>query len=54
METYVKGHESHSKTGELEEIKGHYMHVNPRIHKRHLRNVEKMEDALESEKRVRV
>lgn len=40
METYVKRHKSHSKSGKVEEVEGHKMHVNPRIHARHLKRAE--------------
>ncbi|MEM3416398.1 MAG: hypothetical protein QW719_03610 [Candidatus Micrarchaeaceae archaeon] len=47
METFVKAHKSHSKSGKVEEVHAHKMHINDKIHERHLRRLEQEAEALE-------
>ncbi|MEM0142510.1 MAG: hypothetical protein QXL94_00950 [Candidatus Parvarchaeum sp.] len=47
METEVRAHKSHSRKGKVEEVHAHKMHVNERVHERHLRKLEQEAEALE-------
>jgi len=47
METRVRAHRSHSKDGKVEEVRAHEMHVNERIHERHLHKLEDEAEELE-------
>jgi hypothetical protein len=50
METEVRAHESHSKTGGIEHISEHEMHINPEKHRHHLERLEEEIDALKHQR----
>lgn len=50
MKTLVKAHESHSRTGKKEYVRKHPMRLNERVHKRHLKRLDKEIEALEAQR----
>jgi len=47
METEVREHKSHSRSGKAEEVRAHEMHVNEKVHERHQHKLEEEAKELE-------
>jgi hypothetical protein len=49
METYVKGHKSHTKSGKDIYVRPHKMHVNEHIHEKHKHRLEEEIEGIEAQ-----